>query len=244
MSLVGEGVHRFGTRFVNWYALQEGERLTLVDAGLPGYWKQLDESLESIGRTRGDVEAVVLTHSHSDHTGFAEKLRETTGARVLIHESDAEAARRARPTRPEASPLPYMRHRTALRFIAHAASNGFAKPIKIRDLATFRDGEVLDVPGRPRAVLSPGHTSGMCSFLLESAGVLIAGDELCNGNPFTGREGVQVMPRCTNVSSDQALDSLTRIEGLQAQTLLFGHGDPWAGTPAEAASLAREAGLS
>jgi glyoxylase-like metal-dependent hydrolase (beta-lactamase superfamily II) len=103
---------------------------------------------------------------------------------------------------------------------------------------------VLDVPGRPRAVWTPGHTSGMCSFLLEQAGVLITGDELCNGNPFTGREGVQLMPRCTNVSSDQALDSLSRIEGLQAQTLLFGHGDPWSGTPGEAASLAREAGIS
>jgi len=244
MSLVGEGVHRFGTRFLNWYVVEDGGRLTLIDAGLPGYWKQLDPALESIGRTRGDVEAVVLTHSHSDHTGFAEKLREATGARVLIHESDAELARRGRPTSPEASPLPYLRHRTALRFIAHAASNGFAKPIKIRDLATFRDGEVLDVPGHPRAVLAPGHTSGMCAFLLESAGVLFTGDELCNGNPFTGRDGVQLMPRCTNVSSQQALDSLSRIEGLQAQTLLFGHGEPWSGSPAEAAHLAREAGIS
>jgi glyoxylase-like metal-dependent hydrolase (beta-lactamase superfamily II) len=244
MTLVGEGVHRFGTRFVNWYVMEEGDRLTLVDAGLPGYAKQLDPALESIGRTRADVAAVVLTHSHSDHTGFAEKLRETSGARVLIHDSDAELARSGRPTRPEASPLPYLRHRAALRFVAHAASNGFAKPIKIRDLATFRDGDVLDVPGRPRVVWTPGHTSGMCSLLFESAGVLIVGDELCNGNPFTGREGVQLMSRCTNVSSDQALDSLSRIEGLQASTLLFGHGDPWSGSPAEAASLAREAGPS
>jgi glyoxylase-like metal-dependent hydrolase (beta-lactamase superfamily II) len=244
MTLVGEGVHRFGTRFVNWYVVEEGDRLTLFDAGLPSYWKQLDPALESLGRTRADVEAVVLTHSHSDHTGFAEKLRESNGARVLIHDSDAELARSGRPTHPEASPLPYLRHRAAIRFVAHAISNEFSKPTGIRDLTTFRDGDVLDVPGRPRAVLAPGHTSGMCAFLLESAGVLITGDELCNGNPFTGREGVQLMPRCANVSSRQALDSLSRIEGLTADTLLFGHGDPWNGTPAEAAELAREAGVS
>jgi glyoxylase-like metal-dependent hydrolase (beta-lactamase superfamily II) len=244
MTLVGEGVHRFGTRFVNWYVVEEGDRVTLVDAGLPGYWKQLDPALESIGRTRADVEAVVLTHSHSDHTGFAERLRETSGARVLIHDSDAELARSGRPTRPEATPLPYLRHRAGLRFVAHLASNGMAKPIKIRDLSTFRDGDVLDVPGRPRAVLAPGHTSGMCAFLLESSKVLVTGDELCNGNPFTGRAGVQIMPRCGNVSSEQALDSLSRIEGLDATTLVFGHGDPWKGTPAEAAAAAREAGPS
>jgi glyoxylase-like metal-dependent hydrolase (beta-lactamase superfamily II) len=244
MSLVGEGVHRFGTRFVNWYVVEEGDRVTLVDAGLPAYWKQLDPALESLGRTREDVEAVVLTHSHSDHTGFAENLRESNGTRVLIHDSDAELARSGRPTRPERSPLPYLRRPAALRFVAHLASNGIAKPIRIRDLATFRDGEVLDVPGHPRAILAPGHTSGMCAFLIESAGVLIAGDELCNGNPFTGRPGVQIMPRCTNMSSEQALDSLSRIEGLDASTLLFGHGNPWNGSPAEAAALAREAGPS
>jgi glyoxylase-like metal-dependent hydrolase (beta-lactamase superfamily II) len=244
MTLVAEGVHRFGTRFVNWYAVEEGDRLTLIDAGLPGYLKQLDPALESLGRTRADVDAVVLTHSHSDHTGFAERMRDSAGARVLIHDSDAELARSGRNTHPEASPLPYLRHRTALRFVAHLVRNRWAKPDKIRDLATFRDGEVLDVPGHPRAVLTPGHTSGMCAFLLESRGVLFVGDALCNGNTFTGRPGVQILSRATNVNSEQALDSLTRIETLSASTLLFGHGDPWNGTPADAVAQAREAGIS
>ena len=244
MIEVAPGLHRLGTRFVNWYALVDGGRVTLLDAGLPGYWKSLDAALESIGRSRSDVEAVVLTHAHSDHTGFAERLRETVGARVLIHESDAELARSGRPTRPEASPLPYLRHGTALRFAAHAVSNGFARPIKIRDLTTFRQGDTLDVPGSPRVVHAPGHTPGMCMLQLEGAGALVVGDELCNGNPFTGRPGVQLMPRCANVSTDQALESLARIEELQASTLLFGHGDPWQGSPAEAVALAREAGPS
>jgi glyoxylase-like metal-dependent hydrolase (beta-lactamase superfamily II) len=244
MTRVGEGVHRFGTRFVNWYVVEEGDRLTLIDTGLPGYWNQLDPALESIGRTRADVEAVVLTHSHADHTGFAEKLRDLVGARVLIHDSDAELARSGRPTRPEASPLPYLRHRAALRFIAHLVSSGWSKPVKIRDLSTFRDGEVLDVPGHPRAILVPGHTSGMCAFELSSAGILAVGDALCNGNTFTGRPGVQILARCTSMSSEQALESLSRIEGVNAEMLLFGHGEPWNGSPAEAVAQAREAGPS
>ena len=244
MAQVADGVHRFGTRFVNWYVVEEGDRLTLIDAGLPSYWDQLDPALESIGRTRADVAAVVLTHSHSDHSGFAEKLRETNGARVYIHESDAELARSGRPTRPEASPMPYLRHPTALRFLAHLAKNGMAKPVRIRDLTTFRDGDVLDVPGRPRAIQLPGHTLGMSAFLVESSGTLFAGDELCNGNPFTGRSGVQVMPRCSNVSSEQALDSLGKLEGVEAATIVFGHGDPWTGGVADAVARAREAGPS
>jgi glyoxylase-like metal-dependent hydrolase (beta-lactamase superfamily II) len=70
------------------------------------------------------------------------------------------------------------------------------------------------------------------------------GDALCNGNTFTGRPGVQILARCTNMSSEQALESLGRIEAVNAGTLLFGHGEPWSGSPAEAVAQAREAGPS
>lgn len=244
MTQVADGVYRFGTRFVNWYVIEEGGRLTLIDAGLPGYWDQLDPALESIGRTRADIAAVVLTHSHSDHTGFAEKLRASSSARVYIHESDAELARSGRPTRPEATPLPYLRHPAAWRFLTHLVRNGMTKPVKVRDLTTFRDGDVLDVPGHPRAIQLPGHTLGMSGFLLESSGTLFVGDELCNGNPLTGRPGVQILSRSTNVSSGQAIDSLNKLERVEASTILFGHGDPWTAGVAEALARAREAGPS
>ena len=47
---VGTGVRRFGTRFINCYLIEEGGRLTLLDAGLPGYWKYLLSELEAMGR--------------------------------------------------------------------------------------------------------------------------------------------------------------------------------------------------
>ena len=119
-----------------------------------------------------------------------------------------------------------------------------AKPVKVRDLTTFRDGDVLDVPGHPRPIQLPGHTLGMSGFLLESSGTLFVGDELCNGNPLTGRPGVQILSRCTNVSSGQAIDSLNKLERVEASTILFGHGDPWTAGMPEALARAREAGPS
>jgi glyoxylase-like metal-dependent hydrolase (beta-lactamase superfamily II) len=44
--------------------------------------------------------------------------------------------------------------------------------------------------------------------------------------------------------ADKALASLDRIAETNAGTLLPGHGDPWTAGAAEAASLARAAGLS
>ena len=36
-------------------------------------------------------------------------------------------------------------------------------------------------------------------------------------------------PAAFNTSSDQALESLGKLEGIEARVVLFGHGDPWNG---------------
>lgn len=79
---VAEGVHRLGTRWVNWYLVQDGPALTVVDAGRPQYWEQLPEALAAIGRRVSDVEAVVLTHNHYDVLGSAERVRADSGEGV------------------------------------------------------------------------------------------------------------------------------------------------------------------
>ena len=106
------------------------------------------------------------------------------------------------------------------------------------------DGAVLDVPGRPRAVATPGHTPGHCAIHFEQHGALFAGDALCTWNPLTGRIGAQLMPSAFNVDNAQALESLARLEGLDAQVTLPGHGEPWRERPAAAVSAARAAGPS
>jgi glyoxylase-like metal-dependent hydrolase (beta-lactamase superfamily II) len=80
--------------------------------------------------------------------------------------------------------------------------------------------------------------------LFEGRGALFAGDALCTWNPFTGRPGAQLMPSALNVSNQQALESLNRVEGLAAQVVLPGHGEPWREGPAAAVAAARAAGRS
>lgn len=240
---VAENVTRLGTGLVNWYLVTEGSHVTVVDAGLPRYRPQLEQALGSLGRRLSDVEAVILTHGHFDHTGAAEWIRTHTDAPVYVHEGDRELATTAKPAgKGERTALPYLRHPQAWRFVGHIVRAGGLKPVRIGEIRTLADGEQLDVPGRPRAIHTPGHTPGHCSFVFPDSDVLVAGDALCTLNPLTGARGPQLLPQAFTTSNREALDSLDRLEEVETGTIVFGHGNPWTQGVAAAIERARSLG--
>jgi glyoxylase-like metal-dependent hydrolase (beta-lactamase superfamily II) len=118
------------------------------------------------------------------------------------------------------------------------------KVVPVAEVSTFADGESIDVPGRPRAVHMPGHTSGMSAVYFGSRSALMTGDSLVLRNPLTGRTGPQIAPAALNRDSQQALRSLDGLAGLTADVLLPGHGDPWTNGVPEAVRMAKAAGPS
>ncbi len=80
----GAMIRRAGTELFNFHLLEDGGRVTIVDAGLPRFRRTLDADLRAIGRTIEDVEAIVLTHAHIDHVGFAERARRELGVPVWV----------------------------------------------------------------------------------------------------------------------------------------------------------------
>jgi glyoxylase-like metal-dependent hydrolase (beta-lactamase superfamily II) len=241
---VAEGVHRLTGGVCNFYLVEEGGRLVLVDAGAPRDWDLLVRTLADLGRRLEDLEAVLVTHAHSDHTGFAERARATTGAPVWVHQLDAALARGAKPGGNDGRARSYLLRVEFYRTLFSLARRGATRLIPIREVSTFGDGETLALPGRPRAVHAPGHTPGCAALLLEGRRVLLAGDVLATRNPLTGRVGPQVMPSGLNRDTPQALRSLDVLDGLPADVVLPGHGEPWTEGAAAAARLARLAGPS
>jgi len=239
-TYVADRVQRLGSSLVNFHLIEEDGRYTLVDAGLPGFFGQLVSAVPDLH----DIEAVVLTHAHPDHVGVAERVRTEAQATVHVHGADAQMARTGRQSAHEHSIVPYLVRPATWRLLVHAARNGATRIPRIEDVRTFQEGALLDVPGRLRVIHTPGHSHGHCSLLCEDRGVLFAGDALCNRNPLTGRDGPQIMPAAVNASSEQALASLERLETLEADVVLFGHGDPWTQGARTAVQLARTAGLS
>ena len=117
--------------------------------------------------------------------------------------------------------------------------NGGARPPKVARVQTFSDGDELDVPGRPKVVYTPGHSPGHCALHVPAEGSAFTGDALCGWNVVTGEQGPTLPPREFSNSMAQARASLERIAALDAQTLYFGHGEPWTRGAAAAVAEAR-----
>jgi glyoxylase-like metal-dependent hydrolase (beta-lactamase superfamily II) len=92
-------------------------------------------------------------------------------------------------------------------------------------VSTFGDGATLDVPGAPRVVAVPGHTPGSAALFLESDKTLFVGDAMATYAVTNGDRGPQVAP--FTADRQEALKSLARLENLDAQIVLPGHGSPW-----------------
>lgn len=243
-TAVAEGVHRLSNGVSNFYLIEENGKLVLVDAGAPKDWTRLTRAVAALGRTLADLDAVILTHAHSDHTGFAEQARTTASTRVWVHASDSAAATTGKAGANEGKATTYLLRPEFYRTVWTLMLAGAMKIIPVREVSTFGDGETLDVPGRPRAVHAPGHTPGSAALFFESRRVLLTGDTLVTRNPLTGRIGPQIMPAGLNTDSAQALRSLDNLAGITADVLLAGHGEPWSGGMADAISRAKAAGTS
>jgi glyoxylase-like metal-dependent hydrolase (beta-lactamase superfamily II) len=241
---VAEGVHRLTNGVANFYLIQESGKLVLVDAGAPKDWALFTQAALSLGKAAGDLDAVLLTHAHTDHTGFAEQARSTTGAQVWIHQHDVQAARTGKVGPRDGKTSAYLLRGAFWRTALVLSMRGGTRLIPIKEVSGFGDGEVLDVPGSPRVVHAPGHTDGSAAILLEDRSVLFTGDVLCTHNAYTGRAGPQIMPSGLNADTPQALASLANLDAIKADLLLPGHGEPWTEGVGEAIRQARSAGPS
>ncbi|HEX9064294.1 MAG TPA: MBL fold metallo-hydrolase [Streptosporangiaceae bacterium] len=234
---IADGLYRIGSDIVNSYLVVDQGGVTIIDAGLPGYWNLLTAELARLNLTLDDVRALVLTHGDSDHIGFAGRLSRERGIPAYLHPADADRARLE--VKKSARGWGPIKPGPLARFMWYSAREGGLRARPAGELRPVRDGEVLDVPGEPRIIHVPGHTPGSVAVHVPAVDALFLGDTMTTRNVLTGVTGPKPAP--FTLQPQQAIESLGRIDKIDATWVLPGHGPAWNGGVSEAVKLIRQA---
>lgn len=173
--------------------LIDGERVCLIDSGVAGSEGMIFEYVRWTGRNPDDVSLLVLTHSHPDHIGAAEAIKQRTNCVVAAHAAEKQWIEDVELQAKE-RPVPGF----------HSLVGGSVEVDRI-----LADGDVLEL-GRElhlEAIHTPGHSKGSLSLLLREEMTLFAGDSV----PCTGD-----MPIYDDaVESARSIQRLKGIEGIR-----------------------------
>ncbi len=178
------------------------ESVAVVDPG-PLDDGHLEATLEAVGPS-GHVEAILVTHSHRDHSAGARRLSRLTGAPIrAFGRHGAGMSDRMR----------------ALSEAGLALGGGEGADESFEPDARLGDGDTVEGRGwRLTALHTPGHLSNHLCFALEGAGVVFTGDH--------------VMAWATTLVSPPEGDmtaflaSLRRLRAREDLLFLPGHGGP------------------
>lgn len=208
-----EGVYQLGAGMVNSYIIDGDEGVTLVDTLIRGREDAIAQNLKEIGRTLADVRAILLTHSHMDHTGSAAAIKAASKAGVYASEADTPAIRGV-----EKPPNPPT-HWYWRPMYWPAVFFPDPSPVEVDFFVSEEANEVL--PGDLRAIDTPGHTPGHTSYIMDRGnGLLLVGDAA-----VATKDG-RVKRLAFNRSTPDIDDSLRHLAEFEFEVAAFCHSKP------------------
>ena len=219
---------------VNTWLLR-GDPLTLVDTG-----PREDEALSALeaGLARAgvrveDIELVLVTHHHLDHTGLATTIAGRSGARIGAFDRAAAYGRNyaERTAADRRYSLALMRHHGVPEAVIvdnegfwdfiERASDAYDTDVELPDGATIRAG------GRDlRVVARPGHSTTDALLVDERERIAFVGDHLLGGISSNTEVYPALEPDGTRPRARvEYLQSLRETAAMPLARLLTGHGD-------------------
>jgi metallo-beta-lactamase class B len=215
---IADDLYYVGTEDLAAYLFTSDEGHILIDVPLEENVDLLLRNIRGLGFDPADIEVLLASHAHFDHVGGLARMRELTGARVVLSAADADMAARGGVGPAAAGPAyPAVR---ADRTIGH--------------LDTVELG-----PWTLTAQVTAGHTPGCTSW---------SGRASIGGAPvaFVSVCSLSVLPGFQLVGANQTFPgmgaaycrSLATLEALQPDLFLGPHGS-FIGLTEKAAALRR-----
>jgi len=207
----------------------------LIDPGVDteNNWKRLEGRLSSLGHSVSDIRSIVVTHLHFDHLGMGARVREASGAEVVLHRLEQLAIDGefggADQERFDRWGVPHARRDE----LARVTEERFSKAQITAD-RIVEGGTELDLGGtRLEVIWTPGHTYGSICLRDPDRKLLFTGDHVLPLlNPGLGLGG----PTPSNPISDY-LDALDRVARFDDHQVCPGHGYRFYGVKARCEKL-------
>jgi len=221
-------------RSVNIWVLR-GQPLTLIDTGPRSdqALTALEAGLAREGMRVEDIELVIPTHHHLDHTGLTATIVARSGARVaaLDRTADYGAHYIERSAADRTFSRALMLHHGVPESVIES-SEGFWDYIRETSApfetdVVLSDGDLITAGGRELRILArPGHSTTDALLVDERAATAFVGDHLLAGISSNAEIVPVAEPTGTRPQSRiQYLASLKQTASMPLGLLLTGHGD-------------------
>jgi hydroxyacylglutathione hydrolase len=183
----------------NIYLIKTGERFTIFDTGIPTFFQQTRAAIEELDLQLSQLDQIILTHSHLDHSGSAPLfLKEAKDAELWVSKLEGDYLEKGDDS------------------VVYARLLGRRlEPIPVG--RKLEEGEVIKIGDFSFQVLhTPGHSIGSLCFFEPTHKLLITGDVVFRHGSF-GRVDLPTG------NPQQLVASITRLAQLPVEILLPGH---------------------
>jgi len=160
----------------------------MVDGGVKNKSDELLQGIANIPIKREEIQLLVITHGHWDHTGSVKEIQELTGARIAMHEKEKKWLEEGVTPVPPGVNL----WGKILAGVMGIIPGLDRVPAASVDIVLDDNGFSLEEFGvAGRVIPTPGHSSGSVSVLLDS-GEAFVGDLAMNMFPLRIGPGLPV----------------------------------------------------
>lgn len=179
-------------RYVFIYLIT-GRDCYLIDSGVAGSKKIIEEYMIRLGRKITEIKGIFLTHAHPDHIGGAAEIKRASGCKVYISDLEREWAENIDKQFKD-RPIPNF-------YTLVKESVVIDEIIKNKDVFHLEQGLTITV------LETPGHSHGDISFVLEEKGIIFTGDAILNLDDFPIFVDEE--------ASEKSLEAIRKLKGIQ-----------------------------
>jgi hydroxyacylglutathione hydrolase len=196
----------------NVFLIRDGNEAAFIDSGF-GDDDSFNARSEALAALDGvKLKYIIITHHHYDHSSGAHRLREATGAQIVVHREEEDLLLNPRL---QTGDFEIPEDQKEAR---EQAKKWLEEAKKATPDVRVEDGDVLEIGKlRLRCVHAPGHTAGHLCSVLEQDNVLFAGDNVLG----VGTAAIGPPP---HGDMGEYIRSLKKMQALDTALLAPGHG--------------------